>query len=384
MKQRIEKIIKSESPGGLFSIETVLHGFSCIYGALARLKTAAYDQRLCQPEKLPCLVVSIGNITVGGTGKTPLTIYLARFLKSAGYGVTIVSRGYKGLCEKTGGIVSDGNRIRLAPEAAGDEPYMMATALTGVPVVVGQNRYDAGLRAIQAFCPAIIILDDGFQHIKLARDLNLVLVDHEHPFGNRHLLPRGPLREPLSALKRADVIIETRCHADHPSAANLRQAVDRYAPGKPIFQSHHAPYICHVMPGRHSVMPVPDSHGPVNPAVLQGKRVFAFSGLAGNHHFHRTVTDFGCDLAGFTEFPDHHWYRDSDLARVQQDAYHQQADIIITSRKDAARIPRDIHWQRDLVVLDITPDFGPHTEAFHRFITRKISEIRPKTNGVPT
>ncbi|MGA8180790.1 MAG: tetraacyldisaccharide 4'-kinase, partial [Desulfobacterales bacterium] len=183
---------------------------SKVYGGAAKLKRIFYEKSILKSKKLSCPVVSIGNITAGGTGKTPMAIYVANIARDLGYKVAIISRGYKGKAEKNGGIVSDGKALLMTAEIAGDEPYMMAARLRDVPIIVGKNRFKAGRLAIRKFEPDILVLDDGFQHLKLQRDLDLVLLDYRKPFGNGHLLPRGVMREPASALSCAAAIILTR------------------------------------------------------------------------------------------------------------------------------------------------------------------------------
>jgi tetraacyldisaccharide 4'-kinase len=378
LTQKINAVINSEKPARFFSLETLLKGTSIIYGALVQLRMAAFHQKIRSHKKLPCVVISIGNITVGGTGKTPMTIYLARMVTSLGYSVVILSRGYRGSAEKTGGIVSNGKTLLMSPSESGDEPYMMASTLTGIPVVVGRNRYEAGNRAITAFSPDVIILDDGFQHIKLARDVNLVLVDHHRPFGNRHLLPRGPLREPLSALKRADIIIETRCDVPAKPGVELVKMMQRLSLTTRIFQSRHIPNIAHIVSGKRSISPnlgaLEQAH---SLSRLQGKRVYVFSGLADNSNFHRTLTDIGCHLSGTRDFPDHYEFSKSDLTAIAHAAIERRAEAILTTQKDAARIPKGVQWPLDLFVIGITPSLDEQTDSFKNYINNKLFTGKP-------
>ncbi|WP_054690049.1 tetraacyldisaccharide 4'-kinase [Desulfosarcina cetonica] len=203
LRRRIMDISRNDWPSALLSLETLLSVLSTIYGGITALRASGYAKGWLKSRRLPCKVVSIGNLVAGGTGKTPMTIYVAQLLHEMGWRVVVLSRGYRGRMETMGGVVSDGHRLLATVEDAGDEPYLMARCLKGVPVLVGRQRYQAGLLAIRAFGAEVIVLDDAFQHLKLKRDLNLVLLDHHQPFGNGHLLPRGLLREPLSSLRRA-------------------------------------------------------------------------------------------------------------------------------------------------------------------------------------
>ncbi len=218
IKQKIKAIMTDEGKSRLLSFESFLFVISLLYGGVVKLREFFYKKKMLKSERLPCKVISVGNVTVGGTGKTPMTIYVAELLNRLGYKVAILSRGYKGGAEKTGGIVSDGRTIFMEPDMSGDEPFMLAAKLKNTPVIVGKNRFEAGMLAIKKFKPDIIVLDDAFQHLKLVRDINLVLSDCRRPFGNTHMLPRGTLREPLSALLRGDAFILTR--SDAPMSAH--------------------------------------------------------------------------------------------------------------------------------------------------------------------
>ncbi len=242
-KQKIESIMNSKGDPPLPPLALLLHCMSIFYGAAQRLRATSYQHRVIPSRELPCKVISIGNITVGGTGKTPMTIYVATEIKRAGFNVVIVSRGYKGRAEKHGGIVSDGRRIYMDADQAGDEPYMIACRLNDIPVVVGKDRFAAGMLAIDKFQPDVIVLDDAFQHLKLKRDLDLVLLDHRRPFGNTHLLPRGVLREPVSSLARGAACILTRCRSGAEEAALSSSAqIQMLVPGIPVFTSSYVPY----------------------------------------------------------------------------------------------------------------------------------------------
>jgi tetraacyldisaccharide 4'-kinase len=372
--------MKSNQAARTFSFETILWGLSLVYGGLARLRSAAFEFRPAKLKQLPCVVISIGNITVGGTGKTPMVIYLARLVRSLGYRVAIVSRGYKGNLEKTGGIVSDGQKTLVTPEASGDEPFMIANALTDIPVVVGQNRFMAGTRAIAAFSPEVIILDDAFQHLQLRRDINLLLVDQTRPFGNRHLLPRGPLREPVSAIGRADVIVETRCRPKSPSAPELLHAVNRYAAQKPVFRAQLEPVIENLIGmGKTATAETFLKTAGAARTLLRGKRVFAFSGVADNPGFHHSLTELGCTVAATAAFPDHHWFSADDVAALQHQARDVKAELIVTTQKDICRINGLTQWPANLVVLGIEHDFGAHKTAFHDLIRRRLFDLIGKS-----
>ena len=183
---------------------------SYLFKAIVLLRSFLYRKGIFKSHRLPCKVISIGNITVGGTGKTPVTCLIARYLKDAGCRVTVLSRGYRAQGGTEPLIVSDDKHVIAGPEIAGDEAVMLAHKLPGVPVLAGKNRFLLGQRAVHDFSAQAVLLDDGFQHYPLQRDLDIVLINARNPFGNGFLLPRGTLREPLSALSRAPLIVLTK------------------------------------------------------------------------------------------------------------------------------------------------------------------------------
>ena len=166
LRNRISATASRSGPSPFFSMQTALLVLSLAYGAVIRIRARLYEVGLLPSKTLPCPVVSVGNIITGGTGKTPMTIFVAQLLRDKGCRVVVISRGYRGQMEASGGIVSDGKRIFKGPGEAGDEPYLMARVLKGIPVVVGKRRFDAGMMAIEYFQPDVIVLDDGFQHLK--------------------------------------------------------------------------------------------------------------------------------------------------------------------------------------------------------------------------
>lgn len=342
----------------------------------------AADRR--RSRRLPCRVVSIGNITVGGTGKTPMTLRLAGEFADAGIPTVIVSRGYRGKAEAEGGVVSDGETLFMDAATAGDEPFMMAETLMAaqrrVPVVVGRDRYAAGMTAVRRFGAKILLLDDAFQHLRLARDLDLLLLDARAPFGNGRVLPRGPLREPLSALKRADAVILTRCD---PGVSPAAREIERGVLGCPLFRTVHRPFVRKIV--RYSA-PVPDEPGPVRPEAIDRRpAVFAFSGIARNETFISTAQSLGFQVTGQAGFPDHYAYTPSDLTDLSAAAVSSGAGGIVTTEKDYARMDRGFTWPLDLFVIGIEMDFGAENPAFRRFVRSRlgIPESPPVNPSAP-
>ena len=356
------------------SLASLLHGISIFYGAAQRLRATCYRRQLFPSRELPCKVISVGNLTVGGTGKTPMTVHVAGEIKHAGFKVVIVSRGYKGGAEKHGGIVSDGRTIYMDAEMAGDEPYMIACRLKGVPVVVGKNRFAAGMLAISKFQPDVIVLDDAFQHLKLKRDIDLVLLDHTRPFGNSHLLPRGVLREPVSSLARSSACILTRCRADADKAAMSSVAgIQVLLPGIPVFCSSHVPYCYVVQKGaHHSVEAVSDVFSTNEFEQIKHHKVFCFSGIARNDDFQHTVKDLGFKVTGLLEFSDHHQYTEDDLATILRCAGDTGADRLITTEKDHARIAFRGPLPMELIVVGVKVSFGDNDRSFSSFLHDRL------------
>ncbi len=212
---------------------------SWIYAIVIRIRQMLYRRGLFKTRQLPCKVISVGNVTLGGTGKTPLVIALARELRKRGITVGILSRGYKGMKEKIGGVVSDGKRILLTPAEAGDEPFMLARQLSDIPVFVGKKRYAMGTYAHKRFGMDCLILDDGFQHLGIKRDADIVLIDARRRFGNGRLFPRGPLREPLRCLRRASLLVLTALTPRQPPSitAGTNQPFSLRRPRKSLLLS---------------------------------------------------------------------------------------------------------------------------------------------------
>ncbi|MDQ1330137.1 MAG: tetraacyldisaccharide 4-kinase, partial [Thermodesulfobacteriota bacterium] len=240
VRKRIEKIMYSEGESIPFLQGFLLLVLSFLYGIPVKAREVLYRKKIFKQKRLPCKVISIGNITVGGTGKTPMTVYLAEMLAGLGRKIVVISRGYRGRAEKNGGVVSNGREILMGPDESGDEPFMMAAMLNNIPVRVGQNRYNAGLLAIRNFNPDIILLDDGFQHRKLFRDIDLLLLDSRRPFGNSRLLPRVVLREPAVSIKRSDAFILTRTSSDKAQTRNRKNTESKT---QPFFESINTIYL---------------------------------------------------------------------------------------------------------------------------------------------
>jgi tetraacyldisaccharide 4'-kinase len=311
------------------------------YRGLLGAREWLYGHGILKSRVLPCRVVSIGNLTVGGTGKTPAVEVAVQSLTTLGHRPAVVSRGY-GRHSRGIQVVADASSIRLDPEESGDEPFLLARRLPGIPVVVGSNRHDAARVAIERFGATAIVLDDGFQHRTLKKDLEIVMARAQRPWGNGRLLPAGPLREPLASLARADLIVATGA----PGVANAREVVDaveEHAPRVPVVTAMLAPSECWEA-GRMR---------PVRLAELGGKRLVAFAGIAIPSAFAETLRDTGAVVEDLIAFADHHWYGSDDVARLDARADELGVDALVTTEKDWVRLRRLRLPSRPLYVLSI-------------------------------
>ena len=361
LRRRIEAAGADDDSGGFApaGLKGALFVLSRGYGWIMGVRERLYVRGVLPSRSLPCRVVSIGNLVAGGTGKTPMTIFVARLIQSLEYRVVVVSRGYRGRMEPSGGVVSDGRTILAGPEDAGDEPYLMAKILTGIPVVVGRRRWEAGMLAVQRFDPHCIVLDDAFQHRRLHRDLDVVLLDSRSPVGNGHLLPRGRLREPLSALQRAQAVVFTRCQA--PVGPDTLKRLPAHCP---VFCSVHTPLI------RAGKAAAGGASGDVTTLTgLTGKRVLAFAGLADNQQFFDCLEQAGCRVVHALAFGDHHRYPPGDRERICRRALQADAELLVTSFKDWVKIEHGPSWPLPLVAVDVTIRLLGDPLPFQRLIS---------------
>ncbi len=302
-----------------------LYLLSLPYGAAVRTRTLFYSLGLLNSKRLLCPVISVGNITVGGTGKTPLVMALARGLKERGISVAILSRGYKGK-KASGPLVSNGQITFLSPEESGDESYLMAKALKGIPILVGKDRFVSGGIALQRFGVRGLLLDDGYQHLQLHRDLNILLIDSENGFGDRHLLPRGILREPLTHLRRADLFLISKIE-NLEACQSLEARLREIHPSSQVFHSHYEPL---------------DLIGPEEEREellsFKGKKVLALSGIADPNYFSSLLMKCGMEIAEEAIFPDHHLYTAKDLTSIRQKV--KGVGWVVTTEKDMVKLKR--------------------------------------------
>jgi tetraacyldisaccharide 4'-kinase len=364
--EKVESVMKSDGGTASAWLAGGLRLASVIYGWGVRLHQGAYTAGVLNTRHLSRPVVSIGNLTLGGTGKTPMTIYLAKLMQRLNMKVAVISRGYGGKAEKTGGVVCDGRRLLMGPDEAGDEPFMMAKRLGTVPVLIGRDRFRAGVTAIRRFDADVLLLDDGFQHRKLERDLDIVLLDAQRPFGNGRLFPRGILRERPNELKRAHALVFTRCRNGPAQELNrVRGLMGR----KPIFQSVHRPYLAAVIKQGRQLGPN-TGNPPTGLEILSGKRVFIFSGIARNDDFAKMVATFGCAVTDAVFFPDHYRYRRQDIQHLAAAADRKRSHCMVTTEKDYVRLEASSVLPLDLIVLGA--EIQLHDDAFDTFIRNVV------------
>jgi tetraacyldisaccharide 4'-kinase len=311
------------------------------YRGVLRAREWLYRHHVLRTRAVGCPVISIGNLTVGGTGKTPAVELAVRTLSELGHRPAVISRGY-GRRSRGVQIVADSAAIRLEPEDAGDEPFLLARRLPGVPVVVGASRYEAARLALDRFAVTAIVLDDGFQHRTLRKDLEVVMVRARSPWGNGRTLPGGPLREPLTALSRADLVVAAGAEPGPEDIRAVAAAVERYAPGRPVLAARYAPVECW-----HATRTAP-----VPLAELRGVRLVAFAGIASPATFLATLDELGVAVQAPLAFADHHWYSDRDLARLEARA--AGTDGLVTTEKDWARLRGHRPLRAPLYVVRVT------------------------------
>ncbi|MBN1845736.1 MAG: tetraacyldisaccharide 4'-kinase [Sedimentisphaerales bacterium] len=291
-----------------------------LYKPVVGLRNWLYDHGWKKTYQLPVPVICVGNLTVGGTGKTPLVIWLCRLIQRRGLRVAILSRGYRGPTEQ-------GN----------DETTLLRQALPEVPIVINPDRVQGGRQAVDDHRAQVLVLDDGFQHRRLRRDLDIVLIDCTCPFGYGHLLPRGLLREPPNQLRRADVVILSHCDMiSKDELARLEQHIRQYLPPADAEARRPATLLVH---SQHQPIGLFGSDGTkYNLSDLQGKRVFAFCGIGNPQAFEDMLRQLGAELKGHYVFGDHYIYDELDAKLLHEWRSEFQADRLVTTEKDWVKL----------------------------------------------
>jgi tetraacyldisaccharide 4'-kinase len=340
-----------------------LSAAAAAYRAALAARSTSYRIGLLSTRGLPVPVISIGNVTVGGSGKTPLAEVVVLALREMGARPAVISRGYG---RRTRGvqIVADGGGRRLGAREGGDEPVLLAERLPGVPIVVGESRYEAGVAAVETCLADALVLDDGFQHRTLHKDLEIVVISGSDPWGNGRLFPRGTLREPLSALKRADLAVITN-PASAAATRDIAHVLRRRGSAATVLSGAYLPT---------SLRRGADVRGGA-PATLRGRKVLMLAGLAAAGGFVATAEGLGAAVAGLAEFPDHHWYTPGDLARVAARAREAGAEAVLTTEKDWVRLREMPLGDVPYWVLTVRLDMGADSVALARTLSETVRRV---------
>jgi tetraacyldisaccharide 4'-kinase len=353
----------------------MLHGLSRLFHTLVQGRLVLFRHRIKNDYHLGATVISIGNLTVGGTGKTPVVEMLARRLQQEGRRVAILSRGYKRLKptmkdrlrhrlrgrdhEPPPTVVSDGSQVYGDPAHAGDEPFMLARNLPGVAVVVDKDRVKAGRQAVRNFNCDTLLLDDGLQYLKLRRRFDIVLVDRTAPFGNHYMLPRGTLREPPKNLRRASHIFLTKC--DGGDNSEILALIHRFNPTASVMECRHRPVHLQNLLDPADTKPLD---------YLQNRKIATISGIAVPEGFEGSLTTLGANLVLTRRYTDHHRYNEDEINECILHADDMFADCIVTTEKDSVRFPAlektllPVYYLR--VEIEILSGHDAFEECVHR------------------
>jgi tetraacyldisaccharide 4'-kinase len=371
----LEVILEKRRDKRAAVVRSILYAFSRVFEVAIKFRRFLYNVRILRDRTLGVQVIAIGNLTVGGTGKTPVVEKFARELANQGRTVAILSRGYRSkpkpflewltnkllLRDDTTPprVVSDGKSLLLDSEMAGDEPYMLASNLRDVVVLVDKDRVKSGRYAIEKFGVDTLLLDDGFQYWKLrGRRHDVVLVDCQQPFGNEQLLPRGTLREPPSHLARASTIFITKSDG---KAAELRRRIEQFNPNAGIIECiHHPLYLEDVFTGERQTL-----------EFIKGRKVSALSGIAQPESFEQSLVTLGAELVYARSFADHHRFTQLEVIKVINRSKKKLAEAIITTQKDAVRFPKIDRRDLPIYFMRVEIKILSGAEDFHDCV-RKI------------
>ena len=364
----LEKGADENQPFPMRVLLAFLKALSFLFAFVVSVRYLLYKAGILRRYPLGIQVISIGNVTAGGTGKTPVTELFARTLAAKGRKVAILSRGYR---RKEASwwqrmftqvidpplVVSDGKRVRLDSAVGGDEPYMLASNLPGVAVVVDRDRVKAGRYAIKRLGCDTIILDDGFQYQRLKHSVEVVLVDATNPFGNGNMLPRGILREPVRHLKRADIIFLTKCRGDvSETIAEIR----KYNKKAEIVKCSHSPKVLKDVWSREE-FPL---------SWLEGKTVCTLSGIASPKGFENSLRHLGAKVVWCERYADHHRYDSSEILYALNRTADMGSDALVTTEKDAVRFPRFETVPVKCLYLRIAIDILDGVENFKKMVDK--------------
>lgn len=356
----------------------LLRVFSFIYEKLVNLKLGLYQHNILRQKQIDCYVISIGNITVGGTGKTPTAQRMAKEIRSLGYKVAILNRGYRAKWRGKVGVVSDGRKLLMTAAEAGDEAFLLAKNLPDVPVLIGLDRAVTGQYAIEHFGIQIAILDDGYQHWQLKRNMDILLVDSINIFGNEHVLPRGTLRESIAHLNRADVCLLTKVDQAAPQACEyIRRTLAQNNDHALVVESIHNPQ------GFVEIGDWLDNIDSREKKITEmaGCRIIAVSAIGNPASLEQTLQSIGTIIVQSIRFPDHHDYTKEEIEKVMKQATVRDAQAIVITDKDAVKFPRTIIEQKDrlpIYIISIEIKFTRGSEEFAKYLKAHLPLLHGK------
>ncbi|MCK5534009.1 tetraacyldisaccharide 4'-kinase [bacterium] len=382
MKEKIERYFfnlfyQKEKSIFNFFLFIPLWWLSLLYGAVIKIRFFLYKAGVFKKKKIKCLVISVGNIVVGGSGKTPVVIMLVRMFNEQGKKVAVLSRGYKSGFYQAGGklkgekkkflVISDGENVIRDSFLAGDEPYLLARACKGIPVIIGKDRYISGKYALEKYATQVLVLDDGFQHLRLHRDLDIITIDALFPFSNGYLLPRGFLREYPSSLKRGDVFFIT--HTDQVKEEILENTISKLKeinPQAAIVKTVHQPVALVSMGFKKKAEEID---------FLKGKDVVAICSIGNPLSFRKTLESLGAKIVDFMIFPDHYVY---EKVRIEKILKSIKNEIIVTTQKDKVKIEHlklDDRLKAGIFTLKVKLEIVGQIENFGKKIEEKMQNF---------
>ena len=336
------------------------------YDKLAMFRNLLFDLGILKVHKLGCPVISVGNLAVGGTGKTPMVIWLSRFLSEQGWRVGVVSRGYRGEETERILVVSDGRNILAASDISGDEPQLLARRLPGIPVLCSTKRALAAEAALEQFQCEVVILDDGFQHRFIARNLDVVMLDSQKPFGNGFLFPWGILRERTAALTRAQALTLSCFDGSEQAEQNHKNLVNQWPDKTIVTAAHRATRLFRA---------ATQKERPLN--SIKDRRLATFAGIGRPDEFFRTVHDLGAHLVYTAALPDHYPLTIELLNSLVQEASEQKPELWLTTEKDWVRLPDDLPNSMELWVLAVELDLDGDSSVLKAVVQESLRAYSP-------
>jgi tetraacyldisaccharide 4'-kinase len=366
LQEKIFRLILEEQRGPVWVdlLRAIATLAAWLYDKVVTLRNLLFDRGVLRIHRMNCPVISVGNLTMGGTGKTPMVVWLASLFSKEGYRVGIVSRGYGGVESGRILVVSDSHNILVEQAISGDEPLMLARRLPGIPVLCSTKRVEAAKAAIDKFNCNAVILDDGFQHRYLARDLDIVMLDSSNPFGSGWVFPRGTMREKAAALERAQVLVLSRFDGSK-NAEKTYHDLQRQWPDKTIVTATHRPI---------RIFSAAD-HGERSLSSLTELRLAAFAGIARPNDFFQSVGSLGARLVYTAAFPDHYPLTSELLASLVREASDFKPELWLTTEKDWVRLPQMLPQGMELWVMAMEIDLDRDSSQLIRAVLRALRAV---------